>query len=293
LDTTHLNAVYDPFDDGTHEDAPSGATTFTAYHFLKREDPKLGELLKCVDGSKFGQTNFVKGNIYHVVVNPRYDELSEFDTRFAILDEYGVPCNDGSLALFERVSYEDAREATEQQEEDDLAFESLLEDYETGDTFEVGQYVTWGAKAQAYRVLDITEEGLKLDNTDGFTLIGGEFVSGCKGDTFVDFGSQPVVYEPTWEDLKSRLPEADLDYNPNPPSETLSDGGATSYYDLPDGATTLNDLIEDREMSFALGNVFKAAYRIGRKPSVTDDYDLRKIIYFAQRELDARARRRI
>lgn len=62
-----------------------------------------------------------------------------------------------------------------------------------------------------------------------------------------------------------------------------SDGGSTSYYDLPEGATTLNDLIEYKEMSFALGNIFKAAYRLGSKDGADELYDINKILYFAER----------
>lgn len=62
-----------------------------------------------------------------------------------------------------------------------------------------------------------------------------------------------------------------------------SDGGDTSYYDLPEGATTLNDLIEFKEMDFARGNIFKAAYRLGEKDAADELYDLNKIIYFANR----------
>lgn len=62
-----------------------------------------------------------------------------------------------------------------------------------------------------------------------------------------------------------------------------SDGGSTSYYELPVGATELNDLIEHKKMSFALGNIFKACYRYGEKDAASRLYDLNKIIYFAER----------
>lgn len=62
-----------------------------------------------------------------------------------------------------------------------------------------------------------------------------------------------------------------------------SDGGSTSYYELPAGATELNDLIEHKRMSFALGNIFKACYRFGEKDAASRMYDLNKIIYFAER----------
>lgn len=62
-------------------------------------------------------------------------------------------------------------------------------------------------------------------------------------------------------------------------------GGSTpSQYALPVGAEQLQDLIEYRDMNFALGNIFKAAYRMNVKHE-TAEYDLRKIIWFAEREL--------
>ena len=63
-------------------------------------------------------------------------------------------------------------------------------------------------------------------------------------------------------------------------------GGSTpSQYGLPEGATDLQDLIEHREMDFALGNIFKACYRIGTETHSDEARDLRKIIWFAQRKL--------
>ena len=62
-----------------------------------------------------------------------------------------------------------------------------------------------------------------------------------------------------------------------------SDGGSTSYYTIPEGATELNDLIEHKAMSFARGNCFKALYRIGSKDGATTEYDLNKIEFFVNR----------
>ncbi|MDX0260512.1 hypothetical protein [Sinorhizobium meliloti] len=64
-----------------------------------------------------------------------------------------------------------------------------------------------------------------------------------------------------------------------------SDGGSTSYYNIPDFAVDLGDLIEHKEMSFNIGNIFKACYRFGGKDGTSKRYDLNKIIYFAQREI--------
>ena len=64
--------------------------------------------------------------------------------------------------------------------------------------------------------------------------------------------------------------------------DDLPGGSTPSQYALPPGAQELQDLIEYREMNFAMGNIFKACYR---KKDVGDPlYDIRKIIWFAKRE---------
>lgn len=71
-----------------------------------------------------------------------------------------------------------------------------------------------------------------------------------------------------------------------------SDGGSSAYYDLPDGARDIGDLIEYREMPYGVANIFKACYRLGHKAGNDDEYDLRKIIFFAKRELEYVKKRR-
>lgn len=71
-----------------------------------------------------------------------------------------------------------------------------------------------------------------------------------------------------------------------------SDGGSTpDQYELPEGATELQDLIEWRDMNFALGNIFKAAYRMGTKNN--DMYELKKIQWFIDREIKRRESERV
>lgn len=65
----------------------------------------------------------------------------------------------------------------------------------------------------------------------------------------------------------------------------MSDGWDTNYYELPADAKEMQDLIEHRGMNFALGNIFKACYRMGRKDNTSREYDLNKIIWYATREL--------
>jgi hypothetical protein len=68
--------------------------------------------------------------------------------------------------------------------------------------------------------------------------------------------------------------------------DSHNNGGTTDYYKVPEGAKTLADLIEYKNMNFSLGNIFKACYRLGEKSSATAVYDLNKIIYYAQREIN-------
>jgi len=70
--------------------------------------------------------------------------------------------------------------------------------------------------------------------------------------------------------------------------EILSEGpgGSTPHqYAIPSEATELIDLIEYRDMNYNLGNIFKAVYRMGTCSHADKLYDLRKIIFFATREL--------
>ena len=63
------------------------------------------------------------------------------------------------------------------------------------------------------------------------------------------------------------------------------EGGSSEYYELPADAEEMQDLIEHKNMNFAMGNVFKACYRYGEKDGTTMEYDLYKIIWYANREL--------
>ena len=68
------------------------------------------------------------------------------------------------------------------------------------------------------------------------------------------------------------------------PTKTKSDGWKTDYYQIPKEAEEIQDLIEYKNMNFAIANIFKAAYRLGSKEGTSEVYDLNKIIFFAERE---------
>lgn len=65
-----------------------------------------------------------------------------------------------------------------------------------------------------------------------------------------------------------------------------NNGGSTDYYKLL-GMKDLQDIIEDRNMNFAQGNILKAAFcfNVGRHEGTSYERELNKIIYFANREL--------
>jgi hypothetical protein len=91
-----------------------------------------------------------------------------------------------------------------------------------------------------------------------------------------------------WEGINRAVVPRDIQPPPNSAgtiTPVKSDGSSTSYYKIPKDATDLIDLIEHKNMNFAVGNIFKACYRLGQKDGNDDAYDLRKIIFFAEREL--------
>lgn len=92
----------------------------------------------------------------------------------------------------------------------------------------------------------------------------------------IDIMPPKCMTEPEWDELK---------LNTSLKSNANNNGGSTDYYKLPNEAIDLADLIEYKNMSFNVGNIFKACFRLGDKEGVDDEYDLNKIIYFANREL--------
>jgi hypothetical protein len=66
-----------------------------------------------------------------------------------------------------------------------------------------------------------------------------------------------------------------------------SDGGSTnSYYGVPKDTRDIGDLIDHKDMNYNIGNIFKACYRLGEKEGTSEEYDLKKIVFFATRELE-------
>ncbi len=67
---------------------------------------------------------------------------------------------------------------------------------------------------------------------------------------------------------------------------TVSDGSTASYYELPEGATELYHLIIHKNMNAQMGEIFRACYRYGEVGHSPMKRDLKKIITYAQQELE-------
>lgn len=88
------------------------------------------------------------------------------------------------------------------------------------------------------------------------------------------------------EEEMAKHPE--LINNPEPIDNSLNNGGSTDYYRINHKWLMAQDIIEDRVMNYAQGNIFKAAFTFntGRHQGTDYERELNKIIYFANRELE-------
>ena len=71
-----------------------------------------------------------------------------------------------------------------------------------------------------------------------------------------------------------------------------SNGATASYYELPAGATQLQDLISHRDMNAQIGEIFRACYRYGLVSHSDRLRDARKILFYAQAEVERLERER-
>ncbi len=99
--------------------------------------------------------------------------------------------------------------------------------------------------------------------------------SGCKFDNIEAYGPPCDKCINGWGNAhSSNLYEAEVQEATS--AKIKSDGGPTSYYELPEGATELRHVISGKQMGFARGNVFKAMYRLGEKEGTDVMYDINK-----------------
>jgi hypothetical protein len=65
-----------------------------------------------------------------------------------------------------------------------------------------------------------------------------------------------------------------------------SDGSTAEYYELPEGAQELQDLISYKGMNAQIGEIFRACYRYGEVDHSDPLRDAKKILFYAQAEID-------
>ncbi len=69
-------------------------------------------------------------------------------------------------------------------------------------------------------------------------------------------------------------------------STEVSDGTTADYYELPKDAKELQDLISFKDMNGQVAEMFRALYRYGQVSHSPMERDIKKIIYYAEAELD-------
>lgn len=103
-------------------------------------------------------------------------------------------------------------------------------------------------------------------------------------------GEEPKFIEPE-NFLDPRNKQCDIDNESElilgHENSSNNNGGKTDYYNIKKEWKIFQDVIEDRKMNYAQGNIFKVActFNIGRHSGTTEERELNKIIFFAEREL--------
>lgn len=64
-----------------------------------------------------------------------------------------------------------------------------------------------------------------------------------------------------------------------------SDGSSASYYELPNNATELQDLISAKNMNAQIGEIFRECYRYGQASHCDEIRGIKKILFYANAEL--------
>lgn len=71
----------------------------------------------------------------------------------------------------------------------------------------------------------------------------------------------------------------------NVPCKKVSDGSTASYYELPEGAKELQDLISYKNMNAQIGEIFRACMRYGESSHSDELRDAKKIRFYIDAEI--------
>ena len=71
-----------------------------------------------------------------------------------------------------------------------------------------------------------------------------------------------------------------------PGTKETSDGSTAGYYELPEGATELQDIISADGMNSQIGEIFRACKRYGKVSHSSKMRDAKKILFYIQAEIE-------
>jgi hypothetical protein len=71
-----------------------------------------------------------------------------------------------------------------------------------------------------------------------------------------------------------------------PQSTSVSDGSTAEYYELPPGATELQDLISYRNMNAQIGEIFRKCFRYGKASHADKLREAKAMRFYANAEVE-------
>jgi hypothetical protein len=101
-------------------------------------------------------------------------------------------------------------------------------------------------------------------------------VKSARGDTTTGNNNVAVGHAAPSTGLSWELPDNTL---------TVSDGSTAAYYELPEGAKELQDLISHRNMNAQIGEIFRSCYRYGLALHSDQLRDAKKIKFYIDAEI--------
>ena len=89
-----------------------------------------------------------------------------------------------------------------------------------------------------------------------------------------------------WNRLRKQFPAIPSPDNTKELADpSTSDGSTASYYELPNSATELQDLISSKNMNAQMGEIFRACYRYGQVSHSGMLRDGKKIRFYIEAEI--------
>ena len=90
--------------------------------------------------------------------------------------------------------------------------------------------------------------------------------------------------------LRNEMQQFDAEYEKqqqlNLGVKERSDGSSASYYELPINARQLQDLISNKNMNAQIGEIFRECYRYGKASHSDELRGIKKILFYANAELE-------